>query len=268
MTAPFTPPQWKTGTHVSEGTNLSGAAYMDPCDRTCISTNKKCSSNLTDYFKGNEHDAVRSVVDCSCNVDGQIGVTNSDDLTFNGEKCDNCGDRDLSTPQALGNIINLVTNRDANSLETDKCNSAEFEADNADIRHRESVVSVERRTCGISSVETGSCDFSKKEKSIIENFTTNDEPLSNEFNKEPASSGDIEATRRAWDSADPSSITNTSSEDKMISGDSDTIADSETVCRRKPRKKKPSEMASAGKPQFHHPPKSIFKPTVQVRQYN
>ena len=262
ITVPFTPPQWETDTSVSKRTNLNGAGFLKPCDQTCINTEAKCSSksrDKSDISRGNENNLV---VDSSCVVNGQIYDTNTCDFPFNNEKCDNYGSRDLSTfpSPGMGKVVKSMTNGDAISLDAGKYCPPNSEAENADAIHEENRVCVER-TLEISSVEAGSCGYTKEEKLLENDVTIYIESSSNDFDKEPASS-----TFDRVSTAGLNAVTNSSSENKMISENNDAIADSENVCRRKPRKSKQNEVTT-GKPQFHHPPKNIFKPTVQVRNY-
>lgn len=262
ITVPFTPPQWKAGANVSEGSNLNGAGCLEPCDETCINAEAKCSSKARDKSATSTENENKLVVDSSYIVNGQICGTNTSDFPFNNEKCENYGNRDISTfpNPGMGKIVNSMTNGDTISLEAGKYYPANSEAENDDAIHEQNCVCVER-TLEISLVETGSCDFTKEENSLENDVTKYIESSSNDFDKEPASStSDREST------AGLNAITNSSSENKMISEKSNAITDSENVCRRKPRKNKQNEVIT-GKPQFHHPPKNIFKPTVQVRDY-
>lgn len=239
ITVPFTPPQWKTGTSVSEG-------YQ--------STKAKCSLKSTETSATSREDE-NLTVDSSCVVNGQIYT--SGDVPCNNAKCHNYEKRDLSTFPDLrtGNVV--MTNGDVMSLKAGKYYLGNSEAENADIRHTDNRVCVER-TLETSSVETGSCDLTSEEKGFENDFGKFIESSSNDFDKDPASS-----IFDRTSSTGLNVITNSSSENKMIS---ENNANSENVCRRKPRRNKQKEVTT-GKPQFHHPPKNIFKPTVQVREY-
>ena len=251
ITVPFTPPQWKAGTTISEGTYLNRAGCLEPCNETCISTEAKCS------LKSREKNNL--VVDSSCVINGQAYDSNTGDLPFDDEKYDNYENRDLSTFPDLGmeNVVNLMRDGDAISLGADKYYPANSES--ADARHEENRVSVER-TLEMSSLETGSCEFTKNGNALENDAAKHIESSSNDVVKDPASTFDGASTTGL------NAITNFSSENRMISENNDAIANAQNVCRRKPRKRKQNEVTS-GKPQFHHPPKNIFKPTVQVREY-
>jgi len=245
ITVPFTPPQWRTGTSVSGETT---------CDGIRTSTKAKCSLKSTEKsatFKENEN----LVVDSSCVVNGQI--YSSGDVPCNNAECHNYEKRDLSTFPDLGTGNVVMANGDVMSLKAGKYYLGNSEAENADVRHANNRVCVER-TLEISSVETGSCDFTCEEKALENDVGKYIESSSNDFDKDPASSIFDRTSTTALNV-----ITNSSSENKMIS---ENNANSENVCRRKPRRNKQKEVTT-GKPQFHHPPKNIFKPTVQVREY-
>ena len=260
MTVPFTPPQWTTDTSVLEGTNYG---CLKPCDRTCISTEEKCSSKLIDNSAiSRENDN-----DLFVNSSSVASGTNSGDVSFNSQKCENYEDRDLSTFQRPGTakVVNSVTNSDAKSLEAVKCSPAKFDAENMDTRYLENGACVERNL-ETSTTKADSYDLTNEEKLFKNDVMIDGDSLSSEFDTGPSSTLDNEAAKIASNSTGSMSlITNASSENKVISENSDDIADSQTVCRRKPRKNKQNEVAS-GKPQFHHPPKNIFKPTVEVRK--
>ena len=238
ITVPFTPPQWKTGTSVSEGYQSTKAN----CSLKSTETSATCKENEN------------LVVDSSCVVNGPI--YSSGDVPCNNAKCHSYEKRDLSTFPDLstGNVV--MTNGNVISLKAAKC-CENSEAENADMRHADNRVCAEK-TLEISSVETGSCDFTNEENALENDVAKYIECSSNDFDKDPASS--------IFDRTNTTGlnvITNSSSENKMIS---ENNANSENVCRRKPRRNKQKEVTT-GKPQFHHPPKNIFKPTVQVREY-
>lgn len=247
ITVPFTPPEWMTGTSVSEGTN---------CDGICTSNKEKCSlksAETSATSKENEN----LVVDSSCVVNGPI--YSSGDVPCNNAKCHSYEKRDLSTFPDLGTGSVVMTNGDVMSLKAGKYYLGNSEAENADIRHADNRAVCVERTLEISSVETGSCDFTNEENALENDVAKYIVSSSSDFDNDPTSSV-FDRTSTAGLNV----ITNSSSENKMIS--ENNAANSENVCRRKLRKNKQYEVTT-GKPQFHHPPKNIFKPTVQVREY-
>lgn len=260
IAVPFTPPQWKADTIISEGTTLNRTGCLEPCDETCFSTKSKCSLKSRDKSATSKENVNNLVVDSSCVVNGQMHNSNTCDVPLKNEKCDNYGNKDLSTfpDLSMGNV-NLMTNGDAISLDAGKYYLSNSEAENADARHGENHV-CDERALEISSVETGSGEFAKEENAL-ENFAAKyTDSSSNDFDD-----GLLSTTFDGVNTADLNAITTFSSESMVISGNNDAIANSGNVCRRKPRKSKQNEVTT-GKPQFHHPPKSIFKPTVQVRE--
>lgn len=264
VTVPFTPPQWKAGTSLSEGTYLNKAGCLEPCDEICTSTETQCSSKGRDKSATFKENVNNLVVDSSC-VNGQIYYSNTGDAPFNNEKCDNYGNGDLKTIPDLGgmgNVVNLITNGDAIFLEASKYHHANSETENADSAQGGNRLCVDtERSLEKSSAETGAFEFTQDENALENDDAKYIESLSNEFDKDSALS--------TFDGASTTGLntsTNSSSKNKQISENNDAVADSGNVCRRKPRKRKQNEVTT-GKPQFHHPPKNIFKPTVQVREY-
>lgn len=266
MTTPFTPPRWNTGASVPEGPNSCGADCLEPCDRTCGSSTEKCALNSREnlvFPRGNDND-FKGPVDCNC-----VNGANTDDLSLSSKNCDNFGGENLSTFQCTaGEILNSVASSDANSGEADECDSMKIEARKIKAKHGDTtnIVCVERRTRDVTSSEVGAINITNEENSPESNHTNDDDSSLNRLHEEPVSPVDIEASERISINDDPNSVANCSSENKGISGDGNALASSEIVCRRKPRKNKEKEAAS-GKPQFHHPPKNIFKPTSEVRNY-
>lgn len=261
VTVPFTPPQWKADSSLSEGTCLNKAGCLEPCDEICISTETKCSSKVRDKSATSRENVNKLVVDSSCVANGQIYDSNTGDTPLSSEKCDNYGNRDVKTIPDLGmGNINLATNRDAILLEAGKYYLPNSGTENADATQGGNRLCVDtERTPDKSSAETGSFEFTQDENALENGDAKYIESSSNDFVKDSASS-----TFDGVSTIGLNAITN-SSENKEISENNDAVADSENVCRRKPRKRKQNEVMN-GKPQFHHPPKNIFKPTVQVRE--
>ena len=191
ITVPFTPPQWKADTSVSEGTNLNRTGCLEPYDEICIRTAAKCSSKSREKSATSRENESNLVVDFSCVVNGQAYDSNTGDLPFDGEKYDIFENRDLSTFLDLDmeHSVNLKTNGDATSLEAGKYYPANSEAENADARHGKNRVCV-GRTLEMSSLqsEAGSCDFTKFENALENDAAKYIESSSNDFVKDPASS--------------------------------------------------------------------------------
>ena len=260
VSPPFTPLKWKNGSCVSEGTNLTGADFMEPSDGTYTSSVEKCSSNLTETIRSSRDNVKESeVANCNCVVNGETCDTNVRDSISNGEKCE---ERELSALQGMGKCQDPVQISNTKSLVDEKCSSAKAENENLDTRHEEGSPWIERRPDRILLQETGVCNFSEEEEEIKTYVPVDEKTLSNGHDPGPVSNET--PAKRDSITDDPASSTDTS-EDAAVTRDSDSIMDSKVVCQRKPRKKKQNEVIP-GKPQFHHPPKSIFKPTVQVRK--
>lgn len=257
VSPPFTPPKWKNGSCVSEGTNLTGADFMEPFDRTCTSSLENCSSNLKEKNTTSRDNMMESkVANCKCVVNGETCDANVRDSISNGEQCE---ERELSALQDLGKCQDPVQITNTKSLVDDKCSSAKAETKNLETRHEERSPWMERRADGILLQETGVCNFTEEEE-IKTCVPVDEKTLSNGHDPGPVSN----ETPAKRDSNDAALGTDTP-EDAAVTRGSDSIMDSKVVCQRKPRKKKQNEVIP-GKPQFHHPPKSIFKPTVQVRK--
>ena len=264
ITVPFTPPQWKAETGLSKGTYLNKASSLERCDEICISTETKCSSKGRDKSATSRENVNNVVVDSSSVVNGQIYDSNTGDAPFVNEKCDNYGNRDLSTFPDLGmggNVVNFMRNGNAIFHEAGKYDLANSETEIAHAMQGENRLCVDtERTLEKSSAETSAFEFTRDENALENDDAKYIESSSNDFDKDSTSS--------TFDGASTTSlnaITNSSSENKEISESNDAVAESGNVCRRKPRKRKQNEVTT-GKPQFHHPPKNIFKPTVQVRE--
>lgn len=262
ITVPFTPPQCKAETSLSEGTYLNKASSLERCDEICIRTETKCSSKGRDKSATSRENINNLALDSSCVVNGQIYDSNTGDAPFNNEKCDNDGKRDLSPFRDLGmeNVVGLMTNGDAIFLEAGKHYLENSETENADATQGDNRLCVDtERTVEKSSAETSAFEFTQDENALENDDAKYIESSSHDFDKESASS-----TFDGVSTTGLNAITNSSFENKEISENNDVVAESENVCRRKPRKRKQNEVTT-GKPQFHHPPKNIFKPTVQVR---
>lgn len=255
VSPPFTPLKWKNGLCVSEGTNLTGADFMEPSDRTCTSFVEKCSSNLKEKVMTSSDNVVESkVANCDCVVNGETCDTNVRDSISNGEQCE---ERDLSALQGMGKCQDPVQITNTKSLVDDKCSSAKAETENLDTRHDEGSPWIERRPGRMILQETGVCNLSEEEEIKTNSPVLVDEKsLSNGHVTGPV--GNETPAKRDSNTDDPS-------EDTAVTRDSDSNTDSKVVCQRKPMKKK-QNAAIPGKPQFHHPPRSIFKPTIQVRK--
>ena len=262
MTPPFSPPQWNNSANVLAGADSCGAKCLEPCNGTCVSPMENCAleSPESHVFREENSNDIKGAEDCRT-VMGQVNGPIIDDLSSNmSDNYDNIADKDISTLLCMDEILDSAVSLRVNSGQADKCYSTKFEAGSVDTEHGDNTV-LEERTHGIKSFENDSIPISKKEKSPESSIANN----SNRLHKKPAESlVDCEKTKTIFADAGLNSVAKSSSESKIISGNEDASASFKTVCQRKPRKNKQKEVVT-GKPQFHHPPKSIFKPTLEVR---
>ena len=268
MTAPFTPLQWKNGVCVPERTNLTGADNMEPSERTSFISPKQSPSKLSEInttsgenLKGSKF--VSDAADCSCLANGEIGERNDGRSFCSGGKCDDCAEgRDMSATKDLKKDQVPVANFDDKSFEDDKCHSARLETKNMDSIRGDKELCLERKNdeVYVGLDETALLQFSKDEKTL--KIGTVNEKSNNGRNNGSTALINNEKDREGSKTVDQASSTNTS-EEILITKNGDSVTNAEVVCGRKPRKKKQNEVIP-GKPQFHHPPKSIFKPAAQV----
>ena len=262
MTPPFSPPQWNNSAHVLAGADSCGAKCLESCNGTFVSPMENCTleSPESHVFREENSNDIKGAEDCRT-VMGQVNGAKMDDLSSNmSDNYDKMADKDISTLLCMDEILDSAVSLRVNSGQADKCYSTKFEADSVDTKHGGNTV-LEERTHGEKSFENDSIPISKKEESPESSITNN----SNRLHKKPAESlVDSEETKTIFADAGLNSVAKSSSESKLISGNEDASASFKTVCQRKPRKKKQKEVVT-GKPQFHHPPKSIFKPTLEVR---
>ena len=242
LLSPFTPPQWQNGLLMSQGTNLPGAVYVEPSDKTSVSSLPNCSSTVL-----NGGEVVHNMAECSVGVNGKI----DEDFVYNGGIYDEQEGRDLLASPAINKNQNTVPVGDAKSLGNDRHISAKMETEVRDSRRCSKDYWGDEMTVGKTLAETVVCGFSASEDEIEISFS----------DATPGSSlpEGNEALKK-----ESKTIEQCPSEGKAAATDSESLTDAVVVCERKPRKKKLKE-AIAGKPQFHPPPKATFKPAVQVK---
>lgn len=264
MTPPFTPLQWKNGSPVSEGTKSTGADYMEPSDRTSIRSAQKGSSFLSEKVttsQGNtkpRNEVNNKIPDCSGVVNGQIGNENIEDSISTDGKCDECEGRDSSASQGMTRNQKPLLTDDTKYLGNGKCSAVNMKTENMGLKVKDAEPRTEEGHDGKQFAKTGVCGFSGSKK---------DEKSSrNEGNSGCSFVVDNEAPSRESKTFDEASNQGTPSEEEAVIRDSDSSTAGPTVvCQKKPRNKKQNDVIP-GKPQFHHPPKSIFKPATQVRE--
>ena len=267
MTPPFTPLQWKNGSPVSEGTKSTGAEYMEPSDRTSTSSAQKGSSFLSELkattSQGDmkpENEVDDKMTDSGGVVNGQIGNENFENSICDDEKCGECEGRDLCASQGMTRhkkpLLNDVTKSTAAA--NGQLSAVSVRTENMELK-LDSEPRTENGHDGKHFAETGACGFSGSEKE--EKTSCNDDNADCSF---PVDNG---APTRESKTFGPASNQGTSWEEVAVITDSDSLtqADPMIVCQKKPRKNTENEVIP-GKPQFHHPPKRIFKPATQVRE--
>lgn len=259
--APFTPLQWKNGLCVPQAAHLTEAHYMECSDRTSLAPIEKC----TTLRENTEERDLNGVTNCDCIAKNEIGNNIAGFSICSGDKCNNDAERlrDLPDSADLKENQTTLANVCNRSLEG-AGNKPSFNAENMDTELAGEDLLSRRRNHGKVFDETRLPNFPEQgEKTITSAFVR--EISLNGPENDCGSLIDSETKSEISNSFDQKLNLNTSSRERIVpsSEDSEAITISEAVCRRKPRKKKQNEVTS-GKPKFHHPPKSIFKPATQV----
>ena len=260
--APFTPLQWKNGLCVPQGAHLTGAHYimMESSDRTSVAPIEKCTTLREDT----EERDLNGVTNCGCIAKSEISKNMAEISISSGDKCNNDAERlrDLPGSADLKENQTTLANLCSRSLE-DPGNKSRFNAENMDVELTGEDLLSRRRNHGKVFDETRVLYFPEQEKTITSALVS--ETSLNGPNNDCGPLIDSETTSEMANSFDKKINLNTSSREGIVpsSEGSEAITISEAVCGQKPRKKKQNEVTS-GKPKFHHPPKSIFKPATQV----
>ena len=259
--APFSPLQWKNGLCVPQGAHLTGAHYMESSDRTSVGPIEKCAT----LRENTEERDLNGMTNCGCIAENAISKNIAEISISSGDKCNNDAERlrDLPDSADLKENQTTLVNVCNRSLEG-AGNKPRFNAENMDTELASEDLLSRRRNHGKFFDETRLLNFPEQgEKTITSAFVS--ETSLNGPENDCGSLIDSETKNEISNSFDPKLNVNTSSRETIVpsSEGSEAITISEAVCRRKPRKKKQNEVIS-GKPKFHHPPKSIFKPATQV----
>lgn len=259
--APFTPLQWKNGLCVPQGAHLTEAHYMESSDRTSVAPIEKC----TTLRENTEERDLNGMTNCGCIAENAISKNIAEISISSGDKCNNDAERlrDLPDSADLKENQTTLVNVCNRSLEG-AGNKPRFNAENMDTELASEDLLSRRRNHGKFFGETRLLNFPEQgEKTITSAFVS--ETSLNGPENDCGSLIDSETKNEISNSFDQKLNVNTSSRERIVpsSEGSEAITISEAVCRRKPRKKKQNEVTS-GKPKFHHPPKSIFKPATQV----
>lgn len=260
MTPPFSPPHWN---NVPEGADSCCAKCLEPCNGNYVSPMEKYTLKSPENLVSREENDsdVKGVVDCT-SVSGQVNGANMDDSLLNSCNYGNITEKDISTLLCTDEILDSAASFCVNSGQADTCYSTKFEARSVDTKHGVNTV-LEEGTHGVESFGDDSIVITREEKSP-ESSVTNDSEQSNKLHKKLVESlVDNLEMKTVFENAGLNSVAESSSASELISGNGDASASSKTVCQRKGRKNKQKEVVT-GKPQFHHPPKSIFKPTLEA----
>ena len=258
--APFTPLQWKNGLCVPQGAHLTGAHYMESSDRTSVAPIEKC----TTLRENTEERGLIGVTNCGCIAKSEIGNNIAGISISSGDKCKNDAERPRDLPYSVDLKENQTTlvNVCNRSLEG-AGDKPRFNGENMDTELASEDLLSRKRNHGKVFDETRILNFPEQgEKTITSAFVS--ETSLNGPKNYCGSLIDSEKSEIP-NSFDQKLTLNTSpSMERIVPSEGrESITISEAVCRRKPRKKKQNEVTS-GKPKFHHPPKSIFKPATQV----
>ena len=259
--APFTPLQWKNGLCVPQGAHLTGAHYMESSDRTSVAPIEKC----TTLRENTEERDLNGVTNCGCIAKSEIGNSIAGISISSVDKCINDAERIRDLPDSADLKENQTTlvNVCIRSLEG-AGDKPRLNAENMDTELAGEGLLSRRRNHRKVFDETRILNFPEQgEKTIASAFVS--ETSLNGPKNDCSSLIDSETKSEISNSFDQKLNLKTSSRERIVpsSEGSEAITISEAVCRRKPRRKKQNEVTS-GKPKFHHPPKSIFKPATQV----
>ena len=259
--AAFTPLQWKNGLCVPQGAHLTGAHYMESFDRTSVGPIEKC----TTLRENTEERDLNGVTNSGCIAKSEIGNNIGGISISSVDKCNNDAERlrDLPDSADLKENQTSMANVCNRSLEG-AGNKLRLNAGNMDTEFASEDLLSRKRNHRKVFDETRILNFPEQgEKTIRSAFVS--ETSLNRPENDCGSLIDSETSEISNSFDRKLNLNASSSRERIVpsSEGSEAITISEAVCRRKPRKKKQNEVTS-GKPKFHHPPKSIFKPATQV----
>ena len=259
--APFTPLQWKNGLCVPHGAHLTGAHYMESSDRTSVAPIEKC----TTLRENTEERDLNGVTNCGCIAKSEIGINIAGVSISSGDKCNNDAERLRDLPDSVDLKKNQTTlvNVCNRSLEG-AGDKPRFNAENMDTELASEGLLSRKRNHGKVFDETRILNFPEQGEETIRSAFVSETSLNRPEN-DCGSLIDSETSEISNSFDRKLNLNASSSRERIVpsSEGSEAITISEDVCRRKPRKKKQNDVTS-GKPKFHHPPKSIFKPATQV----
>ena len=236
LKSPFTPIKWKDGMPVTQGTNLTGPPCVEHFERSSTSSTPSVLSN--GKTTTSTHVVGKSVIEKQ--MRGHIFVADGKD----------CGKGHLITYQRTGeNQDPKQALEEVLSYVNEEYHALKIESQNAEDGWSDKGRGIDHIPNGNCSAEMGDCSVSQVDGQV---FTNGTNVLLN--NHEGDSKFVVEQT-----------ISKASSEEtrKESKEDYNGVIDVKVAYEKNNEKKcKRKEMSRT--PQFHHPPKSIFKPTTQV----
>ena len=234
---------------------------MESSDRTSVAPIEKCAT----LRENTEERDLNGMTNCGCIAENAISKNIAEISICSGDKCKNDAERlrDLPDSADLKENQTTLVNVCIRSLEG-AGDKPRFNAENMDTELASEDLLSRKRNHGKVFDETRLLNFPEQEEKTITSAFVSETSLNGPEN-DCGSLIDSETKNEISNSFDQKLDVNTSSRERIVppSEGSEAITISEAVCRRKPRKKKQNEVTS-GKPKFHHPPKSIFKPATQV----
>ncbi|XP_068718445.1 uncharacterized protein [Montipora capricornis] len=247
LTSPFTPLQWKDGLRLSEGNDLARTQCAEHSQRTSKCTTRSTHFNeKTAIFAGNvKKRNSRETSEHSYVANGDNGIK---EFSCNGEKFDKDQKRHCFASQDVGE--NQHTNpvfEEALCLISNECCPLKMAKENSDAARK-------GRYPGKDQTPNEKC--LAKLTDVTSVFAT-EHVLTNVGNDDTNLSFDKHGGVSDFDVNQTSS--EGSSEEQKCKDDFDDITNAKVACEQNYKAK-----VISGKPQFHHPPKSIFKPTTQA----
>lgn len=247
LTSPFTPLQWKDGLRLSQGNDLARTQCAEHSQRT-----SKCTTRVTHFnektaiFAGNvKKRNSNETSEHSYVANGDNGIK---EFSCNGEKFDKDQKRHCFASQDMSE--NQHTNpvfEEALCLVSNECRPLKMAKENSDVARK-------GRYPGKDQTPNGKC---LAELTDVASVFATEQVLTNVGNEDMNLSFDKHGGVSDFD------VNQTSNEgrsdEQKCKDYFDDITNAKVACERNYKAK-----VISGKPQFHHPPKCIFKPTTQA----
>ena len=270
MTPPFVPPQWDEGKSAPQGTKIGGPDCGEPFQRCSGSTSAKCAAQK-DPESLNSTQKLTGLGELNANALEKHGKKLSE-LIIDGERCEQRGQNGNGVKNSSSllhtdvHCDGIVTFSFLNSSETEN-------------RKNLNTFTVLKKEAGLVLDERffGDCNEEEKQKKRNDGKSS-ESPIQlavsdkNGFdngadccdNYKTVQTEQLCCTANLNSSRDVSTIAS-GTQTTGMNGEIPTSARSESLGKTT-RKKRQDEATAVGKPQFQHPPKRIFKPTVQVKK--